>query len=123
MALSAVEIDSIREAFEDETLQDTAVISRPTKTPDGQGGKTSTWSVVATVPARIAPAIEGGGQAEGSMAGRAGASSSVFVNVPALTDVRLTDRVAILGRALEVVELDAPRSWEFTRKVTCREIT
>lgn len=124
MPLTTSELEGIQDAFETETLQDTATIERRQGAPDGQGGKTNTWSVVATgVPARIGPGVEGSGGAEGSIAGRSGASTPIFVNLPAGQDVTLLDRITILGRVLEVVELDARRSWEFTCKCSCREVT
>lgn len=123
MPLTTDEISSIRDSIEDETLQDLATISRPTSTADGQGGKTAAWSVIATdVPARIAPPPRAA-SSEMEIAGRLGAATPVIVNLPALTDVTLRDRVTILGRVLEVVEMAAPRSWEFAREVICAEIT
>lgn len=128
MPLTDTEIAGIRECFEDETLQDTVTISRSALSPDGQGGKTAVWSDIATVIGRIAPGELGAGSAEGTIADRVGASTPIIVNVPAGTDITLKDRATFhdhqsgAQRVLEVVELAAPRSWEFTRKVTCREI-
>lgn len=123
MPLTTSEISSIRTCFEEETLQDTAVISRPTKTPDGQGGRTAAWADIATVPARIGPGQRGASSVEGTIADRVGGANPVIVNLPAETDVTLADRVTILGRVLEVVGSDAPRSWEFTRQLICVEVT
>lgn len=124
MPLTTDEITSIRECFETETLQDTATITRRSTSPDGQGGRNAdVWTVIATVIARIGPGVRGATGAEGTIADRVGASNPVFVNLPAETDVTLKDRVTILGRVLEVIGTDAPRSWEFTRQLICVEIT
>jgi head-tail adaptor len=129
MPLTDTEISGIRACFESETLQDTVTISRRTDSPDGQGGKTGVWANIATVAGRIGPGQRGASGAEGSIADRVGGATPIILNLPAHTDITLRDRAAFHDhqtaavRVLEVVALDAPRSWEFTRQVTCQEIT
>lgn len=121
MTLSAAEIADMRDTIED-TLPDTCVIQRPTMVSDGQGGKTATWAAAGTVICRLSPQGANTGD-ESARADRTSGEEDWIVTFPALTNVNTTDRLVILGSTFEPVALRAVRSWELSRRVSCKRIT
>ena len=116
--LSATEIDAMRSTLDD-SLPDTAQVQRRTLTSDGAGGFTESWSTVATVACRVASS--GQSPQERVIAERLATASVRTVTLPALTDVRPTDRVVVGGRTFEVVDTPAP-SYELARRVICTDV-
>jgi head-tail adaptor len=101
------------------TLSETAVIQRPAWVSDGQGGGTTSWQAAGTANCRIAP---NGTGAEREIAAKLQAISPWFVTLPAETDVKVTDRIQIGSRTLEVGAILAPRTLEVCRRVVCMEV-
>jgi hypothetical protein len=105
-------------------LPDLATIQRETSTPDGGGGQTTTWPVVATdVPCRLAPL--GGGELarESSAVGdRITDQATAVVTFKAGTDVTVADRIVIAGKVFDVTLVKPRGAWELTRRVECREL-
>lgn len=107
MSLSTEDLAAVRteaNAF----LPDTAEIQRRTVVDDGAGGRTETWSTVATVRVRLAP---GGGGREGSTGSRVVAEAPYVARLPQGTDVREVDRLVISGVTYQVIAVEG-RSWE-----------
>lgn len=77
-------------------LPDTCQIARPLRLPDGAGGFSETYTVIATVPCRIASM----GQTQ--TAARSGSAASWTVGLPAGTDVRESDRIVYGARKFEI---------------------
>lgn len=115
--LSADEIAGMRATLV-ASLPEVASIERPTRVPDGAGGETLTYGNVATCPARVSPA---GAEEEREFAGRLAGRSLWRLTLPAETDVRLADRVAVGGRTFEVLGVRA-RSFEVCRVCLAVEI-
>ncbi|MGQ9809704.1 MAG: head-tail adaptor protein, partial [Armatimonadota bacterium] len=83
---------------------------------DGAGGFTETWTPVATAACRLSPL--GQTPQEQVIAARLTNISGWVVTLPALTDVRPTDRLVIGSRTFEVVGI-LTGSWEISRRVIC----
>lgn len=122
--LSRAELDDFRRTVRDLVLPGTAIILRPTRTPNGIGGHTDTWGTASyggttLVPCRFHPTQD----TERTVASRVTEAASWTVVLPAEWDVRITDRIVILGanRTLAVQGVMAPRSWEIQRRVLCTE--
>src|SRR5688500_2732322 len=77
------------------TMTSSVQVQRLTSSPDGEGGSTSSWSTIATVPGRIGPGqrqpVE---QVEG---GQLTAIQTWIVALPAETDVTEKDRLVSGG--------------------------
>lgn len=121
MTLTAAEIADMRDTLED-TLPDTCVIQRRTLTSDGQGGKTEAWAAAGTALCRLSPRGQGL-DGEDARADRITGEEDWIVTLPALTDVTSSDRLLILSNTYEPVGVRAVRSWELSRRVTCKRIT
>lgn len=117
--LSTSDIAAMRTALT-ASMPDSVAISRATSVSDGYGGLTETWATVATVAGRVSPT--GYAPDERAVAQRLGNVSSWVVTMPALTDVRVTDRLAVGSRTFEVKEVLGPRSYEVSRRVVCVEV-
>lgn len=102
-------------------LPDQATIHAHTRTSDGAGGSTDTWSPGAPVPGRISPASATAGTGErGAVAGRIDDRTTHIITLPAGTPVTKADRIEIGGRLYDVT-LVRTRSVEITRRVEVRE--
>jgi hypothetical protein len=122
--LSLAELADIRRTVRDLTMPGTAILLRGTVTPNGIGGHTQTWGTVtvggtAFIPCRYQPSSA----TEQAIASRVTAATSWTVVLPALWDVRITDRLYIEGdgRLMAVQGVLAPRTWEMQRRVICTE--
>lgn len=108
------------------TLPDTCVILRPTAgTSDGAGGYIGgTVSAAGTVACRIAPSgLPGSGMAtEPSVAGQQGQVTLWTISLPALTDVRSTDRIQSGSVTYEITGVAGPRSNELARRVFAKAV-
>jgi hypothetical protein len=116
--LSDAEIATYREAF-NEMLSDSCVIQRLVTASDGQGGSTSSWSAVGTALCTVSPLkTNGGAPVVGDQVIEA---ADRIVTLPAETDVRTADRLAIAAATYTVSELREPRTYEFVRRVEVRQ--
>lgn len=115
------ELARLRADVEALTLPETVQVFRKTLTRDNEGGWTETWPVVATCPGALSPS--GLTPQEREIAARIGAPLTWNVRVPVSSDIRPTDRVAVLGHLLNVVAVLGPRTLEITRKLICTEVS
>jgi len=118
--LSAQDLTAMRQTLE-ASLPETAQILRRTLAPDGALGFTESWTVVAAVPCRIAPASAE--DAERAGVSRTGAAVAWVLTVPAWTDVLPADRITAGGRTFEVATVLGPNSYELGRRVLATEVT
>lgn len=117
--LSAADLAGMRAAVTD-SLPDTAQVQRATRTPDGMGGFTETWTTVATVACRIAPT--GNAPAEQVVAERVTDRVLWTLTLPAATDVTAADRITVGSRTFEVVGVLSPRSYELCTRLVAVEV-
>ena len=114
--IDAEELARIRadlEAF----LPDTATVSRKALTPDGGGGQTETWATTATAACDYAPANS---QSVRRIAEKVQPYNSLWsVVLPAATDVRQGDRIAVAGMSLEVIAALPQGDLAFAKQVLC----
>jgi head-tail adaptor len=117
--LSPADLAAMRQTVQD-SLPDTAQIRRRQLVPDGALGFTENWTVVATVPCRVAP----GSAEDAERAGiaRTGAAVAWAITVPAATEVLPADRVTVGSRTFQVATVLAPRSYELGRRVLATEV-
>lgn len=100
------------------TFDQSATVTRRTFAPSGNGGVTAT-ETTATLSCRVAPATAG--QRE-SLAGQQGVELQVWsVTFAAGADVRKADRIAVLGKTLEVQAVLGAESRETARVVLATE--
>lgn len=91
--LNAEQIGKMRKT-QDLNLPETAYIQQLTKTSDGEGGYTETWTTTATVNARIG---EPKGEYEKAQAARITVDVVNVITMPAATALLDTDQVQING--------------------------
>lgn len=99
------------------TLPDTCAVQRVTLAAAG-GGQAETWNTVTTVACRVAPS--GRSPQERAIAERLGNVSAWTLTLPALTDVRVGDRLTVGARTFAVAGVLA-RSNEIARRAVCSE--
>lgn len=97
----------------------TATVTRPVTTDDGEGGRAPAPPVTFTVPCCVAPRKSAVG--EEVEAAKIQGKGLWDITFPALTDVRLTDRLTINGRGYEVINQSAPKSRETARVILAVE--
>lgn len=117
--LTSAEITAMQATCES-VMTATAVISRYTATPDGQGGQVQTWANVGTANCHVSPAGQG---SERDLAARPAIVSPWVVTMPHDTNVTPKDRIVTGGRTLEVAAVLAPRTWQLALRVICSEVT
>lgn len=117
--LSRSEISAMRATIA-KTLPETARIERMTRTPDGMGGSIETWTTIATVSCRIAPA--GYAPSETAIANRISDRVAWTMTFPAETDIDAADRVVIGDRVFEVIGVFSPRTYELSTRVIATEV-
>lgn len=116
--LSAADLTAMKTTL-DASLPDTCTVYRLTRTSDGAGGYTEAWAATgAAVACRVSPAGTG---AEREVAARLGAVATWMVTLPAGTDVTAKDKILTSTQTLQVEAALAPRSWEISRRVVCKE--
>lgn len=113
--LTSAELASMRDTL-DQSLPGSAVISRYTTVPDGQGGATQTWAPVGTAIARISPQTRSGA-VEPVDGGRQTAEADWVITFPDGTSVTEKDRVAANGVTYEVNSVDTLRTWDLCVRV------
>lgn len=121
--LTAADLSSLRQTLRD-SLPDTAEVRRATRTSDGLGGVTETWTAVATVSCRVAPL---GRQARAEVVAALPVERAGWlITLPADTAVQNRDRVVVTSmapaRQFEVLGRLAPRSWELCARVVAVEV-
>ena len=112
--LTDEELAGMRETL-DLSLPDTALIKRATSVSDGRGGRTQTWTTVATVACRVAPDTT---RAESLVSGVVVSVQRWMLTFPSETSVRPDDRIVVATRTFEVVDVRSTRSYE----VSCRVV-
>ncbi len=101
------------------SLRDSAVIKRKTKTPDGMGGTTESWSDVATVACRIHTGGGGGGQYAGRIVEQE--TGSIRVTLPYGTVLSTADRLYVNSTTLlEVISIDTPKTYMTALNCSCK---
>lgn len=100
-------------------LPESVQVQRATRTQDGYGGQTEAWASVATVAGRVA--VTGQRPDEREIAAQVQSAVTYTVTLPAGTDVRARDRLAVGTRTFEVAGVVAG-SWEVVRRCVCVEI-
>ena len=99
-------------------MNESARVSRPTRTSDGMGGWIESWTTAATLDCRRRSSLS---QAEQRIAERLAITRPWIVQLPALSDVLETDRLVIGGDTLEVAHV-AKSSWEAVCQALCKEM-
>lgn len=117
--ITAAELTAMR-AVHAASLPDSAQIQARTDTPDGGGGRTTTWATIATVACRIDP--DAGGSREDQLAGRIATERGVVFHFPAGTVVTPKHRCIVGGRTYQLHTVQSPRSWELTVRATGAEV-
>lgn len=112
--LSAGDLEACR-ATVVASMPDTAQVLRATTTPDGEGGQTTTWTVIATVPCRVAPADIT--PAERELAVQVLPRTLWRITVPVQTDVVGRDRIIVGSRTFEVLGVLDLRSLGLSTRV------
>lgn len=116
--LTAAQLTAMR-AVQAQTFDKSAVVTRRTVSQDAAGRPSAADSTAATVACRLSP-----GQAsdrERVEAGRVVGQTLWRVTVPALTDVRLSDKLVIGARSFEVLAVWGEESRETARVCLCVE--
>lgn len=117
--LSASDLTAMQ-AQQAQAQPETCVVSRRTLASDGAGGQTETWAAVATTTARLTHAGQFS-RGEQLLAERLGVRYAVIVTLSVDMDVRVTDRLILGDRTLEV--MGAPMgSWATARRVMAEEL-
>ena len=102
------------------TLVTPCTILRKTLTSDGLGGNSASWATLSTPMCCIAPETSRTGEREEQE--RIEVVSRWIITLPAGQDIRIEDRIVVLGRTYEVSAYAAPRSFEIERTVLCEEV-
>lgn len=111
---------TLERTLQNATFDLVATITRPgTGTDDGEGGIIPGTSTTFTSPCRLIPRRSEKGEALAASALRAGTVWNI--TFPALTDIRLNDRITINDLSYEVIARYAPKSRETARTVLCVE--
>lgn len=118
--LDQAQIDSMRQTVA-RTFADEATIYR--KTTENIGGEeVATWSVLATVPCRIAPMTSRARGGEGEIVGgRIAEETTHLVTLAAKTDIDEADVIAVDDTAYQVTLIRKRGSWELSRRVEVKE--
>lgn len=121
--LAAVELAEMRTTATS-ALPDTATIYLPLVEPDGAGGTVDTWLPTSDpIPARLSPVASTATGQERVIAARVGATAGWIITLPALTVINRAERIEMLGRTFEVLDVTTTRSWEVSCRVLCSEVT
>lgn len=94
---------------------DSITLTRASSASDGLGGRTNTFSTVATYDARVAPVSTQ--QAEEEVGARLKDGMYYRVSLPAGTDIRTGDRISYGSLVLSVEAVMSPGTLEIERKV------
>jgi len=104
------------------SLTSRAVINRPTTTPDGAGGQTTVWNVLATGVPCFYSNTGRGGEHEQVVGTRIEVTENwVFLFYP-YQDVKHKDQIAVDGRSFEVGSVSGPSTVNIILTVGAEEI-
>ena len=116
--LSTADLTALR-AAQEAAMPETVTIKRLTLSDNGAGGFSESWGTASTVSGRIGPYNRQA--SEGVVAERLAGRAGYTLTLPALTDVRASDRLVVGTRTFEVIQPIA-RSNETARVVICAEV-
>lgn len=103
----------------DESLPDScSVVAIGAPVPDGAGGETPGTPSSVTVACRVSPVTS---PSEMLAADRVSARSEWMITLPAETVIAETATITSGSRSFEVVQVEAARSYEISRRVRCVE--
>lgn len=109
----------VRSTVERLTLWDAYRLERPTRTADGKGGQTTTWTAVEAGKCRLQ---RGGVRGEtGLIAQRLGWTSHYEIDVPTESIAEAKDRAIVNGRTFVVGEAVRAGGADFTKTLVCSE--
>lgn len=117
--LTPGELDVMRDVLE-ETLPHTCVVQRVGGTVDAMGKYTAGTTIAGTYACRISPA--GMDPFEVIVAGQVQAIGTHRITLPALADVRPSDRIVSGTREFNVTGGTGDRSWEISKRLTVNEV-
>lgn len=120
MTLDSTELAAMRSELEALALPGTAILYSSSYGTVGGGGGTTTYTASATVACAIAP-VAARETPEPVKGGRTTPDVDRVVTLPANTTVTTEYRVAIGGTTYEVTSVDAPRSYEVSRRIKVSE--
>jgi hypothetical protein len=100
-------------------LDKNCTIKRKTKTPDGSGSNSESWSTIATVNAGMSQPTAGQLSNYDFLIG---SLSAWQVKFPVGTDIRVQDHLIINGQTLVVQVILDPKSYQALRTVLASEI-
>jgi head-tail adaptor len=106
-----------------DALPDTGVIQAVTRTSDGAGGWSESWSAVSggTVACRLDP-LKGSTVQAGVIAGQESLTLRYQVTVPYDAPLDADRRLVVNERTYEVVQLSDEHSWRFVRRAIVSEV-
>lgn len=103
-------------------LPDTAVIKAVTRTSDGAGGWSESWSPVTggTVACRLDPMTKS--ERWAARAGQEMLAVQYQLTVPYDAPLAADRQVVVGGSVYEVVQMDVDHSWNVSKRATVREV-
>lgn len=116
--LDADDIAEMRATL-DESLPDTAAVTRRIDASDGAGGATTTWSTVTETLCRIGPVSARDQRIVGATIA---ALANYTLTVTAGTDVRAADRIAVGARTFAVKAVLRRGEWNLATRAVCAEV-
>ena len=102
-------------------LPDTAIIQNRTRSSDGGGGYTETYTASGTVPCRVGPIGLGRTGAEDRAGDRISAEADFMVTLPVGTTVDTDDRIVVGPSTFNVVAV-RDRSWPTSLRAEVTEV-
>ena len=120
MTLDSSELAAMRSELEALALPGTAVLYAGTYGTVGGGGGSITYTASATVACALAP-VTVRENPEPTTGGRITPDVDRIVTLPANTSVTTEYRAEIGGTTYEVTAVDAPRSYEVSRRIKVSE--
>lgn len=116
--ITDVELAKLR-ATQELTMGSTCTVLRATRSSDGAGGFSEEWGVVATLICRVGAASI----SERVASERESVTGPLRVTVPAESDVRTGDRLALsTGDIVDVGGFQVPETFETARVLTCSRV-
>lgn len=115
--LTATELANMR-AAQIAALPGTCTISAKTETSDGMGGRTESWSTVASgVACRLSPMQAMGADVEAVVMEHFQGRSLWQLTIPVTQAISHNNRVTVAGTTYEVVQVRDGGQWETARRV------
>ncbi len=111
---------SIMRAAQERAMPDTCTVQRVTLTDDGYGSHTEKWDDVASYRCRLSPVAS---PKELLLAGQTAQVADWMVTLPHGVDVKVSDRIIIGTRVLEVTGVVQGSNWQTALRVTAKEVS